>query len=59
MGKLDEAVAEFRESIRLNSDFAQAHYELGTILEDQGKSEEADAEYAEAKRLKPDIDKEP
>jgi eukaryotic-like serine/threonine-protein kinase len=39
--KSDEAIAEFREAIRLKKDFAEAHYTLGVILESQGKFAEA------------------
>ena len=35
-GKLDEAIAEFREAIRLKPDYAEAHYNLGVALRDQG-----------------------
>ena len=45
--------------MRLKPDFAEAHYKLGAVLEGQGMLNEAKAAYAEAKRLKPDIDEEP
>ena len=32
-GKLDEAIAEYREAIRLKPDDADAHRDLGTRLE--------------------------
>ena len=35
-GKLDEAVAEYREAIRLKPDDAEAHCNLGSILQSQG-----------------------
>jgi serine/threonine-protein kinase len=53
-GKLDEAVAELREAIRLQPDFAPAHSNLGTALRAQGKVAEAVAEHREAIRLQPD-----
>ena len=87
-GKLDEAVAEYREAIRLKPDDASAHFNLGNALKlpgearrgdgrmprgdpaqarrrlrplrprpgswDQGKYDEAVAEFREAIRLKPD-----
>ena len=53
-GKLDEAIAEFREAIRLKPDDAAAHYNLGNALHDHGKLDEAIAECREAIRLKPD-----
>jgi tetratricopeptide (TPR) repeat protein len=54
-GKLDEAIAEYREAIRLKKDYAKAHYNLGKALEDKGKLDEAIAEYREAIRLKKDF----
>jgi Tfp pilus assembly protein PilF len=54
-GKLEEALAELREAIRLKPDFAEARYELGNSLRDQGKLEQAVAEYREAIRLTPDL----
>ena len=56
-GKLDEAVAEFRAAIRLQPDYAEAHYNLGNALAAQGKRDEAVAEYRTAIRLKPDYAK--
>ena len=53
-GKLDEAIAEYREALRLKPDYAEAHNNLGIALSDQGKLDEAIAEYREAMRLKPD-----
>jgi tetratricopeptide (TPR) repeat protein len=53
-GKLDEAVAEYREAIRLKPDDADAHSNLGWALQKQGKLAEAVAEYREAIRLTPD-----
>jgi tetratricopeptide (TPR) repeat protein len=49
--KLGEAIAEFREAIRLAHDFAAAHHNLGLVLHDQGKAGEAIAEIREAMRL--------
>ena len=37
-GKLDEAVAEYREAIRLKADVAEAHCNLGIALERKGSS---------------------
>ncbi len=53
-GKLDEAIAEFREALRLNPRFAWAHSNLGIALQDQGKANESFAEFREALRLEPD-----
>ena len=54
-GRLDEAIAECREAIRLKKDFALAHYNLGGALMDKGQLDEAIAEYREAIRLKKDF----
>ena len=40
-------------------DLVDAHYNLGTVLHEQEKFDEAEAEFAEARRLKPGIDEEP
>ena len=54
-GKLDEAIAEYRQAIRLKPDDAEAHNNLGTILCDRKHDYEgAIAEFREAIRLKPD-----
>src|SRR5580658_3340382 len=41
-------------SIRLQPDLVVAHYNLGNALSDQGKLEEAVAEFRKAIRLQPD-----
>ena len=41
-GKLDEAIAEFREAIRLKPDHAEAHYNLGIALEQPGEGGRGD-----------------
>jgi tetratricopeptide (TPR) repeat protein len=53
-GRLDEAIAEEREAIRLKKDYAEAHNNLGVDLQDKGQVDEAIAEYREAIRLKKD-----
>ena len=54
-GKVDEAIAEYRETIRLKEDYPEAHCNLGLALFAQGKLEEAIAAYRAAIRLKPDF----
>ena len=48
---LKEAEKEYREAIRLKSDYLEAHYNLAAILTDQGKYEEAEKEYREAIKI--------
>jgi tetratricopeptide (TPR) repeat protein len=43
-----------REAIRLKPDYPGAHYNLGVILNKQGRRKEEEAAYREALRLKPD-----
>jgi tetratricopeptide (TPR) repeat protein len=50
-----EAVAEYREAIRINKDYPEAHNNLGNALAIQGKLDEAIAEYREALRLNKDL----
>ncbi len=52
-GKLDEAVAQYREGIRLDKENAYAHNDLGVALNRQGKRDEALAEYRKATELDP------
>jgi tetratricopeptide (TPR) repeat protein len=44
-GKVDEAIAEFRQAIRLSKNDASAHHKLGIVLYKQGKLNEAIAEF--------------
>ncbi len=52
-GKLEEAVAHYRESLRINPIHVEAHINLGVLLARQGKLEEAMARYREALRINP------
>jgi uncharacterized protein HemY len=54
-GKLDEAIVQYYEAIRIKPDFPEAHYNLGHALFRQGKLDEAMAQYYEAIRIKPDF----
>jgi tetratricopeptide (TPR) repeat protein len=53
-GQLDEAIAEFRESLRLNHDSAPTQYNLGFALSARGRRDEAIAAFQEALRIDPD-----
>lgn len=49
-----EAEAHLREAIRLDPDFALAHFQLGNILEDAGQTKDAISQFQTAARLVPD-----
>jgi tetratricopeptide (TPR) repeat protein len=53
-GRLDEAVAEFRQSLRLNPSSAPTQYNLGFALSVLGRRDEAVVAFEEALRLDPD-----
>ncbi|HVP15432.1 MAG TPA: tetratricopeptide repeat protein [Terriglobales bacterium] len=52
-GEVDEAIAQFREAIRLKPDAVEAYDNLGFYLERQGRFDEAVAQTREAIRLEP------
>jgi Tfp pilus assembly protein PilF len=54
VGKMDEAIAEFRQSLRLNNAAAPTHYNLGYALSARGRRDEAIAELEHALRIDPD-----
>ncbi|HYN02725.1 MAG TPA: tetratricopeptide repeat protein [Vicinamibacteria bacterium] len=53
LDRLDEAEARFRESLRCDPRFPQAHYQLGITLEKKRTAGEAVSELEEAVRLDP------
>jgi tetratricopeptide (TPR) repeat protein len=55
-GKLEEAVAHFRESVGLHQDDAALHSDLGTVLARLGRVREAVPEFETALRLDPHLD---
>jgi tetratricopeptide (TPR) repeat protein len=50
-GQLEEAIADYREALRLKPDYAIAHSNLGSALHHKGQLDEAIAELREALRL--------
>jgi predicted O-linked N-acetylglucosamine transferase (SPINDLY family) len=54
-GKLNEAAGRFREALRLQPNFPDAHYHLGYALFRLGKLDGAIAAYRQATRLRPDF----
>jgi tetratricopeptide (TPR) repeat protein len=53
LGRLDEALAEFREALQLRPESAWTHSDLAEVLETQGLLDEALGAYREALRLAP------
>ena len=53
LGRLAEAEAEYRESLRLNPDSAPTHYNIGLVFSAQGKYQQAAAEFQNAIGLDP------
>ena len=54
LGRPDQAIAEYREALRLRPDYPQAHNNVGVWCEEHGELEQAVAQYREAVRLKGD-----
>jgi Flp pilus assembly protein TadD len=54
VGRTDEAVTQFREAVRLDPDFPDAHYNLGMLLLALDQPNEATTQLREVLRLKPD-----
>jgi serine/threonine-protein kinase len=54
-GRTDQAIAEYREAIRLQPDHVSAHHNLAEALRERGRFDEAIPEYREAIRLQPDL----
>jgi Tfp pilus assembly protein PilF len=54
-GDLRSAEAEFREAVRLKPDYAEAHYNLGLTLHQDGKESESGAEFEKAYAISPDL----
>ena len=53
LGKLKEAEFSYRKAIKIEPNYAEAHYNLGNILLGLGKLKEAELSYRKAIELKP------
>jgi Flp pilus assembly protein TadD len=54
-GRVDEAIVEFQEALRLKPGYAECHNNLGVALDSKGRIDEAIREYQQALRFKPDV----
>lgn len=54
LGRIDDAVLEFRVALSIKKDYPDAHYNLGNAYAKLGRMDDALWEYREALRLKPD-----
>jgi len=54
VGETDEAIEQFREALRIDGDYQDAHCNLAILLLQLGRRDEAVAHLREALRLKPD-----
>ena len=54
LGKLDAAIENYAQALRLKPDHANAHNNLGFIFASQGQTEKAVHHYYEALKIKPD-----
>ena len=52
--RLDEAAERYRQASQIEPDFAEAHYNLGVVLQWQGKAIDAAGAFRRAINLKPD-----
>ena len=54
-GRLEDAVASYRDALRMNPDFAPAHNNVANVLDGLGRLNEAVAHYEAALKLQPDM----
>jgi len=55
IGRIDEALAEYRAALKLAPDRAETHNNIAHLLDDMGRPDEAMVEYQEALRINPDF----
>ena len=55
LGRLDEAVASYRQALRIKPNFVEAHNNLGLVLFEMGRLDEAEASYRRSLQIKPDL----
>ena len=54
-GSLESAISQFEEALKLKSNLAEAHYNLGLLLLRKGQSDRASAEFQKARQLDPQL----
>ena len=55
LGRLEDAISQLDEALRLRPDSAEAHNDLGTVLMMAGQREKGFAHFSAALRLQPDL----
>jgi tetratricopeptide (TPR) repeat protein len=53
-GQVDEAIAQYRQALKIRPDYVEAHNNLGLALAGRGQVDEAIVHYRKALELKPD-----
>ena len=53
LGKLEEAIEDFKKALSIKPDYAEVHYNMGNALKEHGKLKEAIEAYKKAILLKP------
>ena len=48
LGRVQEAIGHWRQALQIKPDYAEAHYNLGYVLVDQGQTTEAVEHYQKA-----------
>ena len=51
----NRVLRRYRAAVRANPDYYQAQHNLGHLLDDLGRAEEAEAAYRQALRVRPDL----
>jgi tetratricopeptide (TPR) repeat protein len=55
LGKPEDGIRHYQEALRLDPNYANAHYNLGAALEGEGRITEAIEQYQQALKLRPDM----
>jgi protein O-mannosyl-transferase len=55
-GKVDEAIAQYREALQIKPDYAEARLSLGTALLQKGRVDEAIIQCQKALQIRPDLE---